>query len=81
MNRKLQCHDEVISCEDSGIETDYQKFLTDSNCLDFCDIFNILKEELGKNEELRKELMNQTFLFLDVPKSKSEVIHYDLWLQ
>ena len=73
MNKKLQSHDDISSSEDPGVEADYQKFLQDCNCLDFCDIYNVLKQEYEKNEEFQKEIKNQNFVFLDVPKSKSEV--------
>ena len=74
VNRKLEYGDDTSS-DDSRVESDYEKFLQDCNCLDFCDIYNILKQEYETNEELQKEIKSQTFLFLDVPKTKSEVIN------
>ena len=78
VNRKMFGHDDITSSEDCGIEKDYQKFLQDSNCMDFCDIYNVFKQEFDKNEELQKEKEKQTFVFLDVPKSKAEVSVYTL---
>ena len=78
VNRKMLGHDDITSSEDCGIEKDYQKFLQDSNCMDFCDIYNVFKQEFDKNEELQKEIEKQTFVFLDVPKSKAEVSAYTL---
>ena len=73
VNRKMLGHDDITSSEDCGIEKDYQKFLQDCNYMDFCDIYDVFKQEFDKNEELQKEIEKQAFVFLDVPKSKAEV--------
>ena len=73
VNRKMLGHDDITSSEDCGIEKDYQKFLQDCSYIDFCDIYSVFKQEFDKSEELQKEIEKQTFVFLDVPKSKAEV--------
>ncbi|XP_060565444.1 PCNA-interacting partner-like [Ruditapes philippinarum] len=69
-NKKLLSQYDITSCsKDSGICELYDKFLKDCNYLDGCDVYNVLKKEMSKNEELQKLIKEQSFLILDPPKS------------
>ncbi|KAL3869669.1 hypothetical protein ACJMK2_042331 [Sinanodonta woodiana] len=51
----------------------YEKFLTECNQVDLCDIYNLVCRDLEINEELRNELETRNFLFLDIPRNNVEL--------
>ncbi|KAK3584954.1 hypothetical protein CHS0354_009639 [Potamilus streckersoni] len=65
-----------ISCESSEkhqICNKYEKFLTECNQVDLCDIYNLVCRNLEINEELRNELQTRNFLFIDIPRNNVEL--------
>ncbi|XP_053394104.1 PCNA-interacting partner-like [Mercenaria mercenaria] len=72
-SQKLLSQYDITSCSrDSGICELYDNFLQDCNYKDGCDVFNVLKEEMRKNEDLQRQIKQQNFVILDQPKSALE---------
>lgn len=72
-NQKLLSNYDITSCtQESGICDLYTQFLEDCNAVDSCDVFDRIKEELQKNELLKRNISKQVFVILDMPKSLVE---------
>jgi len=73
-NSKLLSNYDITSCtQDSGICDIYKKFLEDCNSIDTCDAYCVLKEGCEKNQDLKKQIANQSVVLLDCPKTAVDV--------
>ncbi|XP_052274325.1 PCNA-interacting partner-like isoform X2 [Dreissena polymorpha] len=70
VNSKLMSNYDITSCtQESGICDLYKKFLEDSNAVDTCDVFNILKAAIAEKPSLMSQMLKQPLVVLDCPTS------------